>query len=86
MQHLHFAAAAQKRLPEKRRQRNGSSIMSHRPFITTFVSSSLEKNPFSSAMMAHYVNYFTSFACNFPVVDKQIAAAANLRYPSSGAK
>lgn len=41
-----------------------------------------QKRAFSPAMTPHYVNYFTSFSCNFPDVDKQIAAAANLRHPN----
>lgn len=38
--------------------------------------------------MAHYVNYCTSFSCNFPVTDKQISAAAAemLRYLHSSSQ
>lgn len=64
---------------------------SRRPFINVSISSSHEnkKKVFSSAVMAHYVNYCTSFSCNFPVTDKQISAAAAaemLRYLHSSSQ
>lgn len=48
----------------------------------------IKNRTFSSAVMAHYVNYCTSFSCNFPVTDKQISAAAAemLRYLHSSSQ